>query len=154
MIKASPAASPGDPAKVEHGTNLDRDVGHEIPASKTIAGPASPSTGDSLMHQDVEYASHDEVAYGPTGPGISPEFARQFMAELAVTPPQVDIVSQASLHYEQDTLHALTTDATQIDGDFVNKALLTDAHATHNGTVSFDDVREIGGESVHGMGGS
>ena len=154
VVKASPAASPGEPVKVELGTDLDRAVGPELPASKIIAEPASPPTGNPLMHQDVEYASHDEMAYGPTGPGILPEFARQFMAELAATPPQADIVSQASLHHEQDTLHALTTDATQVDGSFVNKVLLIDVHGTHNDAVNFDDVREIGGESLHGMSGS
>ena len=154
VVKPSPAASPGEFVKMEHGTDLDRAAGHELPASKMAAGPASPSTGDSPMHRDVEYASHDEVAYGPTGPGIPPELAHQFMVEFAAMPPRADVISQASLHHEQDTLHALAIDAVQIDGGSVNKVLLIDAHALHNDPVSFDDTREIGADSIHGMSGS
>ena len=154
VVKASPAASLGESVKVEHGTDLDRAADHELPASKTAAEPANPSTGDSLMHRDVEYASHDEVAYGPTGSGIPPELAHQFMAEFAATPPQADVISQASLHHEQDTLHALAIDAVQIDGGAVNKVMLIDAHALHNDAANFDGAREIDTDSIHGISGS
>lgn len=129
-------------------------VDHSPPALETPHGQANASTEGSTANYNVEYASHDEVAYGPTGPGISPEFAHQFMLEHTPTYFPTNAATQTALLHEQDPSHALAADADYAHGDASHNIFSVDVRSLQNPVLGFGDVGEHHGGHVIDTTGS
>lgn len=133
---------------------MDRAAGSDHAVVNGVPAPTFPfeqanAPADGLTaHHDVEYASHDEVAYGPTGPGISPEFAHQFMMEHISTHLPMNPVDQTALHYEQDLSHALVAGADHAHEGDSNNIFVIDARLLQNPVLGFDGVGEHHGGHV------